>query len=336
MSKKINFYIHPGYGKTGTSFLQEQVFQNINFVTLGKPHNNKNALINELILLQYKIFQPKYSIEKIYPMNYSYSISNYVSILKKIIDNTSNTNFILSDECLFDHNNYFGYFNIYLLKEILEILNDYYDINIKFILSIRSQYEYLVSLYAYDNIRMKKNFSSFDNLLNKILSDKNLSEIYQYDLLIKKIKKIFDSEILILPLEELEQNYESYINRITKFLNIEQLKGVNKFENNFINKNSELIDNNKVYNIRNYDFKNKVYKFILNTNISLKKYEFYNKNFKHLRFLKHLIKPLTKKKTGTILLNENQKRKLQQHFKQSNQNTEKISNLDLKSYNYYQ
>ena len=182
---------------------------------------------------------------------------------------------------------------------------------------------------------MKKNFGCFDNLLNKILSDKNLSEIYQYDLLIKKIKKIFDSEILILPLEELEQNYESYINRITKFLNIEQLKGVNKFENNFINKNSELIDNNKVYNIRNYDFKNKVYKFILNTNISLKKYEFYNKNFKHLRFLKHLIKPLTKK-TGTILLNENQKRKLQQHFKQSNQNTEKISNLDLKSYNYYQ
>ena len=176
-------------------------------------------------------------------MNYSYSISNYVSILKKIIDNTSNTNFILSDECLFDHNNYFGYFNIYLLKEIIEILNDYYDINIKFILSIRSQYEYLVSLYAYDNIRMKKNFSSFDNLLNKILSDKNLSEIYQYDLLIKKIKKIFDSEILILPLEELEQNYESYINRIAKFLNIEQLEGVNELENNFINKNSELICN---------------------------------------------------------------------------------------------
>ena len=56
----------------------------------------------------------------------------------------------------------------------------------------------------------------------------------------------------------------------------------------------------------------------------IKKYEFYKKNFKHLRFLKHLIKPLTKK-TGTILLNENQKRKLQQHFKQSNQNTEKIS-----------
>ena len=46
---------------------------------------------------------------------------------------------------------------------------------------------------------MKKNFDSFDNLLKKVFNDKDLSEIYQYDLLIKKIRKIFDSEILFLP-----------------------------------------------------------------------------------------------------------------------------------------
>ena len=335
MTKKINFYIHPGYGKTGTSFLQEQVFQNINFINLGKPHNNKNELINELILLQYKIFQPKFSFKKIYPLNYSYSIRNYISILKKIIDNTSNTNFILSDECLFDRNNYFGYFNIYLLKEILENLDYYYEINIKFILSIRSQHEYLVSAYAYDNDRMKKNFGSFDNLLKKILSDKDLSEIYQYDLLIKRIRKIFGSEILILPLEELEQNYENYIKRIINFLDIEELKGMNTIGKNPVNKNSELLDNNKIHSIRTQDFRVGFFEFISNIHMSLKRYELYRKNFHYLRFLKYLIKP-TIKKTGTILLNEDQKRKIQQHFKQSNQNTEKITNLNLKSYNYYE
>ena len=68
--------------------------------------------------------------------------------------------------------------------------------------------------------------------------------------------------------------------------------------------------------------------------MSLKRYKFYQKNFKYLRFLKKLIVPVPIT-TGKILLNENQKRKIQQHFKQSNQNLEKITNLNLKFYDYY-
>ena len=34
MPRKINFFIHPGYGKTGTTFLQESVFNKINFGSL--------------------------------------------------------------------------------------------------------------------------------------------------------------------------------------------------------------------------------------------------------------------------------------------------------------
>jgi hypothetical protein len=263
-------------------------------------------------------------------------VRNYVSILKSIIDNTDNTNFMFSDECLFDHNNYFGYFNIYLLKEILESLDDYFDINIKFIISIRNQHQYLISYYAYDNYRMKKNFGSFDNYINKILSDEDLSEIHQYDLLIKKIKKIFNSEVLILPLEELEQNYEGYINRLINFLGIGNEVWLNTFNNNPINKNSELVNNNKVYNIRTYDFRGDLFfGFFLNTHTSLKKYKFYQKNFKYFKFLRKYLEPIMKPSGKKILLNKNQKIKIQQHFKQSNQNLEKITNLNLKFYDYY-
>tara|TARA_B100001063_G_C16710382_1_gene527679 strand:+ start:340 stop:1347 length:1008 start_codon:yes stop_codon:yes gene_type:complete len=334
MSKKINMYIHPGYGKTGTTYLQESIFDKINFVNLGKPHNHKNELINKLILLQYKIFQPKFLFQKLYPMNYSYSVRNYVSILKTIIDKADNTNFMFSDECLFNHNNYFGYFNVYLLKEILDSLNNYFDINIKFIISIRNQHEYLRSCYAYDNYRMKKNFGSFNNFLDKIFSDEDLSEIYQYDLQIKKIKKIFNSEVLVLPLEELEKNPKNYINRVINFLGIEKEVELNTFNNDPINKNSELENKDKIYYIRSYDFRIDLFEYFSNIHLSLKKYKLYQKNFKYLRFLKELIKPNIKK-TGKILSNENQKRKIQQHFKQSNQNTEKNTNLNLKFYDYY-
>ena len=68
--------------------------------------------------------------------------------------------------------------------------------------------------------------------------------------------------------------------------------------------------------------------------MSLKSYKFYQKNFKYLRFLKKLIVPIPIT-SGKIFLNENQKRKIQQHFKQSNQNLEKITNLNLKFYDYY-
>ena len=88
-------------------------------------------------------------------MNYSHSIKEYVNLLRSIIDKTENTKFILSDECIFDHNNYFGYLNVYLLSEILNLLSNYYETKIKFIISIRNQYEILISSYAYDYYRKK-------------------------------------------------------------------------------------------------------------------------------------------------------------------------------------
>ena len=153
--KKINFVIHPGYGKAGTTFLQEKIFCNLGFVSLGKPHDNKNKSLIKLISLQYKIFQPKYLFNKNINFNFSNSVKNYVNILRDIIEDTNNTNFIISDETIFDRNNYFGYLNLYLLKEIIDLLSDYYYINIKFILTIRSQHEYLISSYAYDYHRKK-------------------------------------------------------------------------------------------------------------------------------------------------------------------------------------
>ena len=54
----IELYIHPGYGKTATTFLQRNIFSIlINVTQLGKPIDRKNKLIE----LQNQLFKPNYS-----------------------------------------------------------------------------------------------------------------------------------------------------------------------------------------------------------------------------------------------------------------------------------
>lgn len=320
--------------------MQTKIFKNLGFVNLGKPYNLDDKLISQLSELQnqifrpnnsFRIFKPKYSFTKNYPMNYSYLIKKYVSVLNKIIDKTKNTNFIWSDEGLFNHITYFGYFNLYLLKEIIELLNNYYETNIKFIISIRSQHEYLGSYYVFNNSIINKDFRSFENFMDEIIINEDLSEIFQYDLLIKKIKKIFNSEILVLPLEELRLDNKSYISKIYNFLAINNKKFT--YENTFINQNSKLINEKKHYNVRTLGY-NITNSHLLHLHNSLKKFKIYEKNYKYLRFIKQLIKPNLKIKK-TISLTEDQEKKIQKCFKKSNQNTEKMNNLNLRIYNYY-
>ena len=40
--KKINLFIHPSYNKTGTTFLQEKIFNTKGFVTLCRPFDDAN------------------------------------------------------------------------------------------------------------------------------------------------------------------------------------------------------------------------------------------------------------------------------------------------------
>ena len=330
MQSQINLFIHPTFAKSGTTFLQDKIFSKIDFGILGKPYDPTTEQNKKLVSLQYEIFQPKYSFNRIYPLNYSFLIKNYANELEKIILTSKKKNFILSDECIFDKENYFGYFNMYLLKEIIDLLSLNLNINIKFIVSIRKQDEILISSYAYDNDRKKKNFGSLKQYINKVLSDNNLSEIYCYDLMIEKIKKIYNSEILVLPLEQLENSSDEYFLRIKNFLKI-----TTKFEyTDKVNFNSTTLGNKKKYYIRTLDARKFFINILEKFHYFLKRSSFYKKNYTKIKFLKKFIYPSLSKK-NLIGLDENLKNEIQQHFSKSNQNLEKQINLNLKQYNYY-
>ena len=133
------------------------------------------------------------------------------------IDKSGKKNFILSDENISDKVNYFGYFNFYLLDEIIKELSKNFELNLKFIVTIRSQWEIISSGWGAD-YRLRLNFNTFQNYIRLLKSDFNLNEIYNYEIYLNKLKKLFNSEILLLPLEELQVNKKNYLKMIENFL----------------------------------------------------------------------------------------------------------------------
>ena len=324
--KKINLFIHPGYGKAGTTLLQNEIFSKIDFTNLGKPFYK-----NDLKEAGYKVFVPKYDFNPIYPFNVQNDLKNYIIKLEDEIDRSTNINFILSDEVIFDRINYFGDYNIYLLKEIIEKLKEKYILNLKFILTIRRQSDIVAPAFAYNYHRHKKNFGSLDKFIEKIISEKNLSQIYCYDELVLKIIKIFNSDIMILPIEELSLNFDEYVKKLENYLNI-SLKNLN-FKNKFTNKNHLIKDGEKVWNAKDLEISN-TYKLVRKIHLWLKNFKLYENYHKKLGFIKKVFLP-KEKKVGYIMISAHQKKILEKHFEQSNKNLEKIIKINLKQFEYY-
>ena len=110
---KINFILHPGYIRTGTTFLQNNVFSKLNdIINIGKPYQEKSILSN----LNNKLFCKKEDIKNL--INYDKLIDTYVNLLLKNIKETNKNTIIFSDESLLDFEFYDPISNLVILKII--------------------------------------------------------------------------------------------------------------------------------------------------------------------------------------------------------------------------
>ena len=342
----IELYIHPGYGKTATTFLQRNIFSSlINVTQLGKPIDRKNKLIE----LQNQLFKPNYSsinLPEEKTINLRKEYSNYI---KEIIKKDKNKKFLLSDEVIFDKINYFGDSNISILKDVINDLKEEFEIKIRFILSIRRQPELIISNYSYTYERFYKSYGNFDNFLKNIYDDKTKEflKIFDFYNLYKKIKDIYNCEILLLPMEELSNNSSVYINNIQNFFNSKIDPKKMKFDS--VNINSLDIEGEKFYYLR--EKKNAgIYNFFSRIHLKLRGYQFYNENYKKIGFLRKfydLLKSYNRKHrhdswsknmptAKKISLNNVERKKILDFFSNSNKTLEEIAKKDLKQYGYYE
>jgi len=228
----------------------------LNVNILAKPLKIESQVKTSWFKLFKKhLFKNKYTIQN-KKYNY-YELKNNFKVYLKSFFNNHNTVSVFSDEALLGpmgKNNYLGLNNLYIFKEIITQIENELNIKIivKFVITIRKQHSMILSTYYYDEEYNKS--GSPAEIFKKIIKFEEYKSIFDYSILVKKIIKIFDAEILILPLELLEKDQKKYIDKFCKFINLDNKINIVK-EMMHLNKNFTILDSRKRYFIRRIYYK---------------------------------------------------------------------------------
>tara|TARA_Y100000590_G_scaffold453712_1_gene599256 strand:+ start:286 stop:1227 length:942 start_codon:yes stop_codon:yes gene_type:complete len=225
----VEFFIHPGFVKTGTTFFQSNVIPNIiNTLSIGKPYKKNYSL-------HYYIRKIIYSKKKIIPNAKIKKISDEIleEIKKKKIKRI-----ILSDEAFLDSEFYNPKNNFNNLEKLILHLRKKIKLKIKFILTIRNQTSIIISRFAYVYPKFKKKYSTLEKYIDFNIKKKSFffQSIKYYDFQ-RYLQKRFKCEMILLPVEVLENNKKKYLS-ILKRLFGQDIK-YRKIKFFKINKNSK-------------------------------------------------------------------------------------------------
>ena len=301
MKKKIKLFVHPGYGKCGTTFLQDNIFKKFNGITsLSKPFNNENFSLKHK---QLNVFQPNYyEIRDFFPKNSFYYLNEYCSEIIQVIKKSKNDKFILSEENILDFFNYHGEKNILLLKELIDKIGEEYDIELSLLISIRKQSDIYISNYSYDYTRFYKVFGDYEDFVKCLTLEKpEIGQIFDYYNMAERLNKALQpSKISFFILENLDINPKKEIENLSSFIqeesakltfNSEKKNQSKVIEGSVGEKKYAVVSNFKLY----YFFK--LYGY-------LKKFKFLKQNRLVIKIKTLLKKNLSAKTTSKFIVNE--------------------------------
>ena len=181
--KKKQIYIHLGFPKTASTYLQSNIFPNMKeALYLGKPFENTIRILENKIL---KLNQTQYEQEK----------KGLINSLEKIF-NKSNNKYILSHEGFLRCTRYNEPDNpisnniFQTLKRLYEIFSNYCEVN--FILVIRKYDEMLRSYFIqfHSEFKFEYNEDNFLKDLRENKTEKNILNNFYYGEIIKFIEKL--------------------------------------------------------------------------------------------------------------------------------------------------
>jgi hypothetical protein len=332
MNEKI-LLIHPGFSKTGTTTFQDLLkFLNVNI--LAKPVEDQSKTIWYKLFKEH-LFKSEYEIKK---KEYDYyKLRNDFKDYLKSFFNNQKTVSVFSDEGLLgphaSRSNYLGLYNLHVFKEIIEEIENELNIKIiiKFVITIRKQHDIILSTYYYGG--KYSQVMSVEDFFKRIIQFEEYKDLFDYALFVKKIIRIFDPEILILPLELLIKDQEKYIDKLCKFIDLETNIGDKLIHSN---KNYVIKEGRKRYFLRNMPF-SRIFYLASVTHNWLKKIEIYKKNFKNNTLLK-IIHKIVRPKEKKVLAEQNLdlfQNEIKNLYKDSNLELEKLTNSNLKEFDYH-
>lgn len=210
--KKKKIFIHLGFPKTASTYLQNNIFPNMKeTLYLGKPFENTIRILEYKIL---KLNETQYEQEK----------KDLINSLEKIF-NKPNNKYILSHEGFLRCTRYNEPDNpisnniFQTLKRLDEIFSNYCEVN--FILVIRKYDDMLRSylLQFHNTFKFEYNEDNFLKDLRKDETDLNILKNFYYGEIIKFIEKLkINYKVLIY--EDLKNNPSVYHQQLFNFIGI--------------------------------------------------------------------------------------------------------------------
>lgn len=190
----IQFFLHFGVGRTGTTFLQDEIIKKLKGFKIVINKDDK------IRLLLTKIIDDKFN-----------NNSDIVE-LQNLFKDCGYKKIIISDETLC--------YKLLNLEDLKELSRFFYKCNI--LITIRSQIKALESIYI-ERINHKRYFLSFDHYLENILNniyiddyDKVFFQSLNYERLYFLLKSL-SKNIYFLPFEYLSSNKSQYQNILNDF-----------------------------------------------------------------------------------------------------------------------
>lgn len=345
MNEKI-LVIHPGYARTGTGDFQH-ILKSLNVNILAKPTENQTRTI-WFKLFKEHLFKHKYGVKR-KEYNYYKLRNDFKYYLKSFFNNQKRISVYSDSGLLGQLGDPRGIYNLYSFKEIIEEIENELNIKIiiKFVITIRQQHSMILSIYheGKPDLLSTENYGerysehmSIEDFFKRIIQSEDYRNLFDNTLLVKRINKIFNSEILILPLELFRKDKEKYIDKLCKFIGLEVNSRVN-IEDKLIhlNKNYIIKDGRKRYFLQTTPRFTQIFYLASVIHNWLKKIEIYKKNFENNTLLKIIYQIIIPKKKkvlveGNLDLFQNEIKNL---YKDSNLKLEKMTNINLKELGYY-
>ena len=311
-------YFHIGFPRTGSTFLQKTIFEihdKINYLGPKYHNTSKIPFLNNKIMSKIDQIDLKKDI----------NLDNADLIFKNLKLSETKINLISSEKFLTFEVNYFE--NLIKIKKLLNLKNK--NIKFKVFFVIRNQFDALKSYYFHAFSEISKDFriQSFPELLNisKLKKEINTNEMnflenYLYDMSFKKLLRHFDKEnIRIFFYEDLDNNKNNFVKKISNFLNINNICLDIKNDKEKINQLNVLNDQ-IIYHEKHFP---KIYHYYHRLNLK--------------RFTPNILRIFIKKKITKKIdfkINKNEKKELKKFYEKSNYELQKIANIIIPK-NYF-
>ncbi len=311
-------YFHIGFPRTGSTFLQKNIFENqknINY--LGpKYHESKPPFLTDRLM----------SLINQMSLENDMNEKNANLIFKNLKLSDTKINLISSEKFLTFEINYFE--NLIKIKKLLSLKKN--NIKFKVFFVIRNQFDVLKSYYFHAFSEISKNFKiqSFSELLNISnlkegihTNEFNFLKNYLYDETFCKLSKNFNKDnIDIFLYEDLDNNRYNFVSKILKYLDIKDTMS------------DKIINNDKINQL-----KISKYKIVVTEKHFPKLYYYYHK-FNLKRFTPIIIRNYLKNKFTKNIefkINEHEKKELKKFYEKSNYKLQKIADVILPKNYFY-